>query len=457
MKKKLLLLSLLMLSTNVYAMPIYSDYTFVGYSDTITETNDLYKYEQVKLNKFYKMGETNIVYAPYEVKLDDSPYIDNTSTQVGAYFRRNRDDYGEYEHMEFFREDTNYRVQTIKFSQVALRKNLLNEIEIFYKGNKLDYEINDDYQFLHDGEYDIGFNVAPDGFTINMDKPYNIQDLTIIFHYSIDLYNSISFYINFVNADGGKEIAHYMGLDNLPGLYKQTKVSFIPKDDFIRILSDNNMIHPDFYNQVDLNTCYVYKSLLYKHYNIGKVYYIESEENMIDGYTYDENESVTKYKVYKREIIGEKDETEILNEKQSIQEESILDKEPKREISNENVTIQEEPIINETTNIEETSTSTIEPLVNAKTSTITKIDNVSNTIDNYDEPELYYDYHVEPIKRESPNKLAMLDNEEKNEVRVINKEDKKITPIHIVFIILEIILVIVTIYKFFKEKSKQLT
>lgn len=50
-----------------------------------------------------------------------------------------------------------------------------------------------------------------------------------------------------------------------------------------------------------------FKRTLYRYYNVVKEYYKTSEDEFLEGYTYDEEESVIAYRTYKREKIIEED------------------------------------------------------------------------------------------------------------------------------------------------------
>ena len=68
-------------------------------------------------------------------------------------------------------------------------------------------------------------------------------------------------------------------------------------------MTDNEILNDSELKDYSTSTYFVIKIPLYKHYNIERQYYIESEDEKLDGYTYDPSESILTYKVLKREII----------------------------------------------------------------------------------------------------------------------------------------------------------
>ena len=175
MKKKILLLALLLNVLNVEASAIYSDYTFLGYSTEQSVGNEHYKYEEVKLHKYYQISETNITYAPLTTLINESPYIDKNSRVEGYYYLGNRSEFGTPRPIIYMKLDESYMTKTINIINLNTNRNQIYEFEIFYKDQKINYNIDSNYSFLNDSDINSGSTITDGNFSLILDEYYDVR------------------------------------------------------------------------------------------------------------------------------------------------------------------------------------------------------------------------------------------------------------------------------------------
>ena len=304
MKKKILLLGILFCTLNVSASPIYSDYNFIGYTLEPLTSSENYTYESLNLHRYYSTRETNIVYARLDDEISMSPYIDMNDTIKGTYYLGGRPRYSYPKPKIYMKLKESYPINTINILDFYSYEFDVYEIEVFYKNKKINYEIPDNYSFLNDGDIYNGRPILSESFKITLDDYYDIKDIKIIVHYYADMYLLDFFTIEYVNESGNNYLA-YIRLDNYNSEYMTESLEFKVGDAYVNFLVENNILLMEDAITNTLNTVFEYEYPLYKHYNLEKVYYINSFEDEIEGYTYDEEEDILVYKVYAKEYLGD--------------------------------------------------------------------------------------------------------------------------------------------------------
>ncbi len=278
--KKIILMLLLLISVDVNAEKKYTDYEFKEYIEEKLEDDELHKYEEVKINKFYSTTETDVTYLNTPSK-DNYQYIDTN------------DYYIEEKYTSFFplisysegrisMEVVSYPTDELVFMDVQNFNENIRNVEIFYDDRKLDAVTT--------------FNQT--SHTVNFELLYlhHLSNLKIaITHNNKEDYK---FLITLINSYGGERITKEV---TLKGNVTRTIINFKSAEEMHKLADENNLQYSNTMNY------YVEEKRFYKHYNLQKNYYIDSEEEAIEGYTYNPNESYTMYKVYERQIIESDD------------------------------------------------------------------------------------------------------------------------------------------------------
>lgn len=277
--KKIILILALMTWYNVQAETLYTDYEFQGYTEERLEDDELTKYEEVKINRFYELVEREITY--------------NNMTEPGVYDCVDLNDFiisGGYTknpvanllnlNVLTAKYSTNYKFSTIRINGITNYEENIKKLEFY-----------ENFDFLNT--------------TIFQDE--ETQDLIITFEKDIQI-EDINIYIEYqIEEDTLVNITP----ENLTSEPSDTMEVTLNKEGATLVMNfTDSSTHKDLidYNKLDPTTTniprYYYVIIDYKHYNIEKVYYIDSELETIDGYLYDPEESYTKYKKYTREIIS---------------------------------------------------------------------------------------------------------------------------------------------------------
>ncbi len=288
---------------NVCALSDYTEYEFVGYSEEKRGNTDLIKYEEVLLNKFYKNIETNVYYGDLGSESVDRPYVDMVNPIVETYYDMNRNFYLECYHTVTLKSRENYSVNAIEFKNFDMgsERNIIYEIEVFVKGQKIDYEVDDLY-WLNDDIYNEGKSLNMDSFILKLNEDYMLNDIEISISYKYDEAYMCNFDIDYI-GDNDNYLSENVVLDLYLDDYKKTVINVMNKDEFESFMPSHNLSNYDTVKYITQCSYFTSKRYLYKYYNLSKEYYIMSELESLDGYEYDPSESVLVYKIYERKKI----------------------------------------------------------------------------------------------------------------------------------------------------------
>lgn len=266
----------IMISTNVYAKEVYSEYEFIGYTPEAKENDELYKYEKTKMNRFYKLERINEEYLEKDgthaqefLDEQDIKWEDNYVQQVGYY------------------DKPEGKITIDSLNDYTISQIKIYNLKDYAKVNKIEIVQNGALFKTIEKE-----NISRE-FTLSLNDGFHIRDLEIVIYYETT--GLIEFRL-LIEDDGGtpkieKEI-------RLQTVMNKCTINTLETTDFNAFVKKtkftvyNNMVY--YYNL---------RKPKYKFYDIEKVYYKDSEEREIEGYLFDEEESYEMYKIYKREKI----------------------------------------------------------------------------------------------------------------------------------------------------------
>lgn len=292
MKKLLLLLSLFSIAVKVDAKNIYSDYEFIGYSQEEKQDDELHKYERVLMNRFYKLEMTDFEYLEKDTEgkydyVDKNDFITETrysKTPLGGQGLVG---------ITLIKEPERRLLDVVELRNMN-RYNYFHpkEIEVFYKGNKLEIEV-EGYPELSDGDYANSINIKDSELKIHLPNRNDTHFLEVKIYYNAGADIKFDYALR---DTGDTQIPIY----NNVTLWGQNTIASIrlalpdEYDEFIEkfSLKDTGII--DFYK---------YDAKLYKYYNQKRQYYASLEDKNLNGYFYDPAESYYVYKVYERKLL----------------------------------------------------------------------------------------------------------------------------------------------------------
>ena len=301
MKKKLfLILLLIILATNVKAETRYTDYEFVDYTNEKGDDTELTKYVPIKFNRFYKYGETNIVYTNDDKDIIGAPIVDyeNVKKETDIVSERSVDD-AEHNIIVSTQSSVVNRFRLNNFSSNGQGNNI-KEIMILYEDKILSYSIYT-YYWVNDMSVDYGEEINGD-VIIRLFEDYNIEDLAFQIYYDNMSGIAPDFTLYYMDTKTGIENYKHIYLDNKTKKDNMVTIKFINQFDYDYYLFDNNLYDICY---SDICSFFNETKTWYKHYDLGKVYYIDSPLESIDGYVYDENESYNMYMTLRRKIVEE--------------------------------------------------------------------------------------------------------------------------------------------------------
>jgi len=303
--RKIFILFILTLSINVYAESIYTDYEYIGYTFEKKDNDELYKYESIVLNRYYKEIETGIEYLEKSdttnKKIDEKDYkIEEVQSETKPI------KYKYNQHITIKGED-NYICNKLIIKLLSEYENLkIYEIEVFNQGEKMSVSSSDVPEMI-DQDINTFPKLLTDTFTINFKSLAYVDNLTIKIYFENDSPLSLNYYIH--NTSGLLPIIKDLTLDNKAD---SIIINTLKYDKFIPFIETNNFEYDD------IKYYYDYQKLYYKHYTPLKEYYVVSELSDINGYIYDKNESIAAFKIYRREKIDHILETDQNSEKDII-------------------------------------------------------------------------------------------------------------------------------------------
>lgn len=285
MKKIILMLTTVLFCIDVYAQTNYTDYEFVGYTQEEKENDEFYKYEQTKLNRFYKLVETDVNYVR---EGDGYPqeFIDKSVFKMVEFLSTNKN-------LPYDKT----RELTIKIREnYATHKVLIENLKDFRKVQKIEIRSDDTLiQTLEKGidtDFEIEFGET------------TLEQIDVLIYY--ETATNIEFDLTFVNDTGTDMLSRKIVLESR---YVKFSVDALTESNFKKFIEKNSLmgIEESFYHR--------YKAKAYKVYNLQREYVIDAEESFLEGYTFDEDESYTAYRILKREKIPEKEEPPVEEEK----------------------------------------------------------------------------------------------------------------------------------------------
>lgn len=265
--KKLILMLAILVGMNVQALESPEGYEFVEYTNE--KRDDEFLYEEVTLNRFYTYKEINSEYLELGENPDKVHYDPNDYTKRYVCTDKYNIDIEEANFIiDFYK---NYVTDTIKILDLNGPK-YIDKIEI-YQGDRLIKELENK---------DIKENNI-----IKLDAPTNTNGLKLYIEYEIR--TLLGFTLNFTTLEDGYEI-------NIPlTLHSQASKSTITVEKVREQELEEGVIP-----KATAREYFCYNEIKYRHFDLLKVYYIDSELEYIQGYTFDKEESYQAYKKYRR-------------------------------------------------------------------------------------------------------------------------------------------------------------
>lgn len=282
MKKKILLLALL-IACDVKAAN-YTEYEFTGYRDTIPIVDEFTKYELITLHKFYSLKDAE----PFYVTKTDPLYIDDESCQLHEKKEIVTTKDGEdHQTVRLYRAMTPYETTMIRIGDIDFTKIEITKIELKLHG--LDYQVDLDKIIDRNKDYII----------IDMPKT-SITDIEFTIHYEAEEFIRLT-----VTLEGGDSFSKISVLEAFDEQKKSYKFIIYDEDNYQEFIKKYGLPSGKF------NTFYTYEENIYECTKKEKVYFTTSEENAIEGYTYDKEEDETVYKIYKRKRVEDSIDREV--------------------------------------------------------------------------------------------------------------------------------------------------
>ncbi len=275
--------------TDVYAAS-YTDYTFEGYTYEERENTDTYKYEKIKLNKFYKLIETDSAYLE---KDKDGIYdaCDSTDTKNETVYTRSLPENVKGSAFILSKYDGNPFITKILLNSIEHYSNQkLQEIDVYNGDTKVDISIPN-YDFLTDGLKEA-HNLKSKEIEIVLPYPIRLNDLKTTIYYDEPFYLTHGVF----DESGNSITRNYSSLNTMTD---NTTFYSLNLDEY------ENFIEKYSFPNGKTNYYYTYDKILYRYYNVERLYHDTLELDYLDGYVYDEEESIVAYKIYKRELIAE--------------------------------------------------------------------------------------------------------------------------------------------------------
>jgi len=282
MMKKIILILALMTWYNVQAKTLYTDYEFQGYTEEKLEDDELTKYEEVTINRFYELVEREITYNPMtEPGIYD--YVDlNDFIISGGYTKKPVENILNLNVLST-KYSNNYKFRTIRISGITNYEENIKKLEFYENFDFLKTTITQDEE--------------TQDLIITFEKEVQIEDVNIYVEYQTEEDVSISITPENITDESS---------DTMEVMLNKKETTLVMN--FVDSSTYEGLIE---YLELDSTTIniprYYYVIIDYKHYNLEKVYYKDSELETIDGYMYDPEESYIKYKKYTREIISKDD------------------------------------------------------------------------------------------------------------------------------------------------------
>lgn len=316
--KFLILTTLLVTWMNVKADAKYTDYEFQGYTKEKLEADELYRYEETTFNKFYKIEKNNEIYLK-GLDLQGYEYVDPDDFIYESYYQK-EPLYGFDNHPKIaIYAGENFKIDTIYLKGNDHIKSIVKNLFIKSKDTPIDYDLIEE----------------PDQIKIDLKKDYNYIDINFDIDYDIDTIETFDFVV----------------LHPTSNFFWQSRITLNPEyatvhADIMEASDFQAFIQKNFFSFYEVLNYFFCDATKYRHYDVTKNYYIDSENESLDGYEYDKDESYTMYKIYKRSKT-EEDSTEIQNDKKeenfnpleppkeenSLKQESIIKESPKSNVT----------------------------------------------------------------------------------------------------------------------------
>ena len=318
MKKVFLFIFLVFFAaTIVDAKIIYSDFELKGVIDKFNDDSDTVKYIPIKYNRFYKIDKISEVYALDEIELDGYPY-------------RDYDDYiSEYSYSLENSNSIRYSyvngidatINSITFRDFTSLNNNISEIEIYDNDQLVKYSLNN-YNWLNDGIYD-NYNYSIAGkLNFILDNSYEVKNLSIKIYYTDNNVSSSEFWIGYKNINNNIFTERKVKLEYNSDVSIDL-IKIMDADSYNNYLKEINLYDECYSKNSKQCSMYLVEKRWIKHYQLGKVYYLDSPLENIDGYMYDNNESYNLYLIFERqknEVIEE--DNEIIKQDSEIKKDS---------------------------------------------------------------------------------------------------------------------------------------
>lgn len=299
--KKIILLLLLIISSNVYAKNIYTDYEFLGYVDEKRENDEFYKYEEVLMNNFYKLVLANEEYLE-KSENNKQQYIDENDYKEEWNLSKDRISGKENIGAITLKGEDNYITVSFMISNISKKAALsIKNLEIYNLNKKI----------LFDADL-VKDDNGKDAIKVTLNNYTYVDNLRFVIEYDND--NPIEFDLTIINESGLTRIIRHIKLDNT---VEKVTLNTLRYDKYTNFLSEHDLVGND------MITYYYHNKKMYRHYDLIKDYYIMSELTELEGYIYDENESILKYKVFKREKTDIDDDSDNEKEENKSDEENL--------------------------------------------------------------------------------------------------------------------------------------
>lgn len=229
--KKFLILFILILSINTHAQDNYTDYEYLGYTFEQKENDELYKYEQITLNRFYKTYETDIEYIERGTK--PLKKIDENDYKLEQIISENKPETYSYNQHITIKGQDNYICNKLIIKLLQSYENLkIYEIEIFNKDQKMTTTSNDVKEMI-DGNLETYQEITTDSFTINFSSLAYVDNLTVKIYFDNEEPITLNYTVH--NTSGMLKISKDITLDNKAEINIINSLKYDKYDPFIEL------------------------------------------------------------------------------------------------------------------------------------------------------------------------------------------------------------------------------
>lgn len=308
MKKIILVFLLVILPIKVKAIDFYTNYELVKEAALeFLEETELLKREEFILYNNYKEEIINEDYYELGKNPNNAPFIDKDDyVIINENYQENNLEGNEIYNLSKIYKNVLTKLRYIKIRMIDCPSAILKEINIYYE----DILIN--YDFI-DKEYDFNHVLSSnEELIIDLNKDYDVSKIKLELLFKDEKMNNIEYKLS-VSQKGYNFTYPTMYLTNKLTRFKEEEkviTEFLQEADFIEVLDDISWI-----KDKDITNFNYYKleKILYKYFNLNKVYLNQYTDVPLDNYKHDLLDKRIVYNYYQREKITLEDNITDLN------------------------------------------------------------------------------------------------------------------------------------------------